>query len=112
VIYVVTHDSIGVGEDVPTHQPIVMFRPADGNETSGAYKVAVLNHKRPSTLALSRQKLPNLPGTSIDSVALGAYIISDNSSDNKPDLILLGTHSKLEIAFKTAEIIWKEAKTV
>ncbi len=124
VIYVMTHDSIGVGEDVPTHQPIehlasframpnmVMFRPADGNETSGAYKVAVLNHKRPSTLALSRQKLPNLPGTSIDSVALGSYIISDNSSDNKPDLILLGTRSELEIAFKTAEIIWKEAKTV
>ncbi|CAK9859963.1 unnamed protein product, partial [Sphagnum jensenii] len=124
VIYVMTHDSIGVGEDVPTHQPIehlasframpniVMFRPADGNETSGAYKVAVLNHKRPSTLALARQKLPNFPGTSIDSVALGAYIISDNSSDNKPDLILLGTRSELEIAFKTAEIIWKEAKTV
>ncbi|CAK9195183.1 unnamed protein product, partial [Sphagnum troendelagicum] len=117
-------ESIGVGEDVPTHQPIehlasframpnmVMFRPADGNETSGAYKVAVLNHKRPSTLALSRQKLPNLPGTSIDSVALGSYIISDNSSDNKPDLILLGTCSELEIAFKTAEIIWKEATTV
>jgi transketolase len=101
-----THDSIGVGEDVPTHQPIehlasframpnmVMFRPADGNETSGAYKVAVLNHKRPSTLALSRQKLPNLPGTSLDSVALGMYIISDNSSANKPDLVLLGTPSK------------------
>ncbi|KAH9550879.1 hypothetical protein CY35_10G094900 [Sphagnum magellanicum] len=124
VIYIMTHDSIGVGEDVPTHQPIehlasframpnmVMFRPADGNETSGAYKVAVLNHKRPSTLALSRQKLPNLPGTSIDSVALGAYIISDNSSDSKPDLILLSTGSELEIAFKTAEIIWKETKTV
>ncbi|CAM6065060.1 unnamed protein product [Sphagnum tenellum] len=124
VIYVMTHESIGVGEDVPTHQPIehlasframpnmVMFRPADGNETSGAYKVALLNHKRPSTLALSGQKLPNLPGTSIDSVALGSYIISDNSSDNKPDLILLGTCSELEIAFKTAEIIWKEATTV
>jgi transketolase len=53
-----------------------------------------------------------LPGTSIDSVALGAYIISDNSSDNKPDLILLGTGSELEIAFKTAEIIWKKAKNV
>ncbi len=91
---------------------MVMFRPADGNETSGAYKVAVLNHKRPSTLALSRQKLPHLPSTSIDSVALGVHIISDNSSDNKPDLILLGTGSELEIAFKTAEIIWKGAKTV
>jgi transketolase len=123
VIYVMTHDSIGLGEDGPTHQPIeqlasframpnmLMLRPADGNETSGAYKVAVLNRKRPSTLALSRQKLPNLPGTSIDSVALGGYIVSDNSTDNKPDVILIGTGSELEIAFKAGEIIRKEGKT-
>jgi len=77
VIYVMTHDSIGLGEDGPTHQPIehlvsframpniLMLRPADGNETAGAYKVAVLNRKRPSILALSRQKLPHLPGTSM-----------------------------------------------
>ncbi|KAE8669721.1 Transketolase [Hibiscus syriacus] len=80
VIYVMTHDSIGLGEDGPTHQPIehlasframpnlLMLRPADGNETAGAYMVAVLNRKRPSILALSRQKLPNLPGTSIEGV--------------------------------------------
>ncbi|OQU81263.1 hypothetical protein SORBI_3006G034300 [Sorghum bicolor] len=70
VIFVMTHDSIGLGEDGPTHQPveqlfslrampnILMLRPADGNETSGAYKIAVLNRKRPSIIALSRQKLP------------------------------------------------------
>ncbi|KAH7299835.1 hypothetical protein KP509_24G032100 [Ceratopteris richardii] len=124
VIYVMTHDSIGLGEDGPTHQPvehlasframpnILMLRPADGNETAGSYKVAVENRKRPSVLALSRQKLPQLPGTSIEGVARGGYIISDNSSGNNPDLILIGTGSELEIVFKAAEVIRKEGKTV
>ncbi|RWW62114.1 hypothetical protein BHE74_00030765 [Ensete ventricosum] len=124
VIYVMTHDSIGLGEDGPTHQPIehlisframpniLMLRPADGNETAGAYKVAVLNKKRPSVLALSRQKLPQLPGTSIEGVEKGGYIISDNSTGNKPDLILIGTGSELEIAAKAADELRKERKTV
>jgi transketolase len=124
VIYVMTHDSIGLGEDGPTHQPIehlvsframpniLMLRPADGNETAGAYKVAVLNRKRPSILALSRQKLPHLPGTSIEGVAKGGYTISDNSTGNKPDLIVLGTGSELEIAEKAADELRKEGKTV
>eukprot|EP00250_Pteridium_aquilinum_P007741 c17402_g1_i1 orf=262-2490(+) len=124
VIYVMTHDSIGLGEDGPTHQPIehlasframpnmLMLRPADGNETAGSYKVAVQNRKRPSILALSRQKLPNLPGTSIEGVEKGGYIISDNSTGNKPDLILFATGSELEIAYKAGEVIKKEGKTV
>ncbi|KAJ9188462.1 hypothetical protein P3X46_003819 [Hevea brasiliensis] len=124
VIYVMTHDSIGLGEDGPTHQPIehlasframpniLMLRPADGNETAGAYKVAVLNRKRPSILALSRQKLPNLAGTSIEGVERGGYIISDNSSGNKPDVILIGTGSELEIAAKAAEELRKGGKAV
>uniref|UniRef100_K3XHC9 transketolase n=1 Tax=Setaria italica TaxID=4555 RepID=K3XHC9_SETIT len=124
VIFVMTHDSIGLGEDGPTHQPveqlfslrampnILMLRPADGNETSGAYKVAVLNRKRPSVIALSRQKLPQLKGTSVDSVSKGGYIISDNSSDNKPDLIVIGTGSELEIAEKAADELRKEGRTV
>lgn len=124
VIYVMTHDSIGLGEDGPTHQPvehlasframpdILMLRPADGNETAGSYKVAVENRKRPSVLALSRQKLPNLPGTSIAGVKKGGYTISDNSSGNRPDLILIGTGSELEIAYKAAEVLRKEGKTV
>ncbi|KAI7731171.1 hypothetical protein M8C21_012224 [Ambrosia artemisiifolia] len=103
VMYVMTHDSIGLGEDGPTHQPIeqlasframpniLMFHPADGNETAGAYKVAVESRKRPSVLALSRQKLPNLPGTSIEGTAKGGYTITDNSIGNKPDVILIGT---------------------
>eukprot|EP01018_Ginkgo_biloba_P016182 Gb_10221 [translate_table: standard] len=124
VIYVMTHDSIGLGEDGPTHQPIehiasframpniLMLRPADGNETAGAYKVALLNRKRPSILALSRQKLPQLPGSSVEGVEKGGYIISDNSSGNKPDLILLGTGSELEIAVKAADALRKEGKAV
>ncbi|XP_020235327.1 transketolase, chloroplastic [Cajanus cajan] len=124
VIYVMTHDSIGLGEDGPTHQPIehlasframpnvLMLRPADGNETAGSYKVAVLNKKRPSILALSRQKLPQLPGTSIEGVEKGGYIISDNSSGNKPDIILIGTGSELEIAAAAAEDLRKEGKAV
>ncbi|KAJ6818847.1 transketolase, chloroplastic [Iris pallida] len=124
VIYVMTHDSIGLGEDGPTHQPIehlvsframpniLMLRPADGTETAGAYKVAVENRKRPSVLALSRQKLPQLPGTSIEGVEKGGYIISDNSTGNKPDLILMATGSELEIAAKAADELRKEGKAV
>ncbi|XP_078162197.1 transketolase, chloroplastic [Carex rostrata] len=124
VIYVMTHDSIGLGEDGPTHQPIehlasframpniLMLRPADGNETAGSYKVAVLNRKRPSVLALSRQKLAHLAGTSHDGVAKGGYTISDNSSGNKPDFILLATGSELEIAAKAGDELRKEGKTV
>ncbi|XP_042515018.1 transketolase, chloroplastic-like [Macadamia integrifolia] len=124
VIYVMTHDSIGLGEDGPTHQPIehlssframpniLMLRPADGTETAGAYKVAVSNRKRPSILALSRQKLCQLPGTSIEGVEKGGYTISDNSTGNKPDCILIGTGSELEIAEKAAEDLRKEGKAV
>lgn len=124
VIYVMTHDSICLGEDGPTHQPIehfvsframpniLMLRPADGNETAGAYKIAVLRRKTPSILALSRLKLHQLAGTSIDGVAKGAYIISDNSSSNKPDVIVMGTGSELEIASKAADELREERKTV
>ncbi|GJN29748.1 hypothetical protein PR202_gb18066 [Eleusine coracana subsp. coracana] len=77
----------------------------------GAYKVAVENRKRPSILALSRQKLPHLPGTSIEGVEKGGYVISDNSTGNKPDLIVLGTGSELEIAAKAADVLRKEGKT-
>ncbi|XP_074263181.1 transketolase, chloroplastic-like [Silene latifolia] len=124
VIFVMTHDSIGLGEDGPTHQPIehlaslrampnvFMLRPADGTETAGAYKVAVQHRNTPSVLALSRQKLPQLPGTSIEGVEKGGYAISDNSTDNKPDIILIGTGSELEIAAKAADDLRQEGKTV
>eukprot|EP00884_Botryococcus_braunii_P003341 jgi/Botrbrau1/13007/Bobra.0389s0006.1 len=125
VIYVMTHDSIGLGEDGPTHQPvehlasframpnILMLRPADGNETAGAYKAAVLNanavnpegKKRPSILALSRQGLPNLPGSSIDGVLKGGYIVDD--VQGKPDVILIGTGSELPMAVDAGKELGK-----
>jgi transketolase len=112
VIYVMTHDSIGLGEDGPTHQPVehlasframpnmLMFRPAGGNETAGAYKAAVLNRKRPSTLALSRQNIDNLPGASADGVLKGGYVVKD--VEGTPDVILIGTGSELPMAYKAA----------
>jgi transketolase len=113
VIYVMTHDSVGLGEDGPTHQPVetlaslraipnlLVMRPADGNETSGAYKLAIENRKRPTLLALSRQNLPHLEGSSIDGVARGAYIISD--SLDLPDIILMGTGSEVHLCTQAAE---------
>jgi transketolase len=123
VIYVMTHDSIGLGEDGPTHQPIehlasframpniLMIRPAAGNETAGAYKVAVANRKRPSILALSRQGMPNLPGQSVDGVAKGAYIIKD-AEGGKPDVIIIGSGSELMLASEAAEKLEAEGKKV
>ncbi|GAB4825985.1 transketolase tkl2, partial [Ancistrocladus abbreviatus] len=91
---------------------LLMMRLADGNEIAGAYKVAVLKRKTPSILALSRQKLPQLAGTSLEGVEKGGYIISDNSSGNKPDVILIGTGSELEIAAKAGDELRKAGKTV
>jgi len=111
VIYIMTHDSIALGEDGPPTSrlnipaavipDLLVIRPADGNETSGAYKVAIQNRTRPSILALSRQNLPNLPGTSIEGVTKGGYILSD--SDGTPDLILIGTGSETQLCVKAAE---------
>ncbi|KXZ42742.1 hypothetical protein GPECTOR_121g443 [Gonium pectorale] len=122
VVYVMTHDSIGLGEDGPTHQPIehlasframpnmLMMRPAGGNETAGAYKVAIASRKRPTTIALSRQNMPNLPGTSIEGVAKGGYTIHDCAGT--PDVILMGTGSELELAAAAAATLEKEGKKV
>ncbi|MBE9076990.1 transketolase [Romeria aff. gracilis LEGE 07310] len=122
VIYVMTHDSIGLGEDGPTHQPVetlaalraipnlYVIRPADGNETSGAYKIAVESRKTPTLMAFSRQGLPNLDGTSIENVAKGAYVLSD--SDGTPDLILIGTGSEVHLCVEAAEKLRSEGKKV
>ncbi len=126
VIWVMTHDSIGLGEDGPTHQPVehiaslrampnlAVFRPADGNETSAAYKVAVEravgNPHAPTLLSLSRQKLPNLAGSSIEKAAKGAYVLSD--SNGTPELILIGTGSEVELCVNAAEQLRQEGKNV
>jgi transketolase len=113
VIYVMTHDSIGLGEDGPTHQPVetiaslraipnlIVLRPADGTETSAAYKVAVEHRQTPTLIALSRQNLPNLPGASIEGVAKGAYVVDDCSGT--PDLILIGTGSEVSLCVEAAQ---------
>ena len=122
VIYVLTHDSIGVGEDGPTHQPIetipslrampglLVFRPGDGNETSGAYKLAIGNRHRPSALCLSRQGMANQANSSIEKVALGGYILED--CDGTPDLILIGTGTELDLCVQAAKQLSAEGKKV
>ncbi|MGA7933803.1 MAG: transketolase [Kovacikia sp.] len=124
VIYVMTHDSIGLGEDGPTHQPVetiaalraipnlTVFRPADGNETSGAYKVAVeyANQNRPTLLIFSRQNLPQLAGSSIEAAARGGYILSD--SEGTPDLILISTGSEVPLCAQAADKLRAEGKKV
>jgi transketolase len=119
---VLTHDSVGLGEDGPTHQPVetvaslraipnlTVIRPADGNETSGAYKVAVTNRETPSIIACSRQGLPQIAGTSIEGVTKGAYTISD--CEGTPDIILIGTGSELQLCVEAAEQLTAAGKQV
>jgi transketolase len=129
VIWVMTHDSIGLGEDGPTHQPVehiaslraipdlIVYRPADGNETSGAYKVAVerakkigTTKKQPTLIAFSRQNLPNLEGSSIENAAKGAYVLSD--SEGTPEIILMGTGSEVHLCVEAADKLRTEGKKV
>ncbi|MCY7408111.1 MAG: transketolase, partial [Alkalinema sp. CAN_BIN05] len=112
VIYVLTHDSIALGEDGPTHQPVetiaslrvipnlLVFRPADGNETSGSYKVAMERRTTSSIMAMTRQALPQLAGSSIEAVARGGYIISNDG--DLSDIILIGTGSEVSLCVETA----------
>lgn len=115
VIWVMTHDSIALGEDGPTHQPIehlmslrmipnlLVFRPADGNETSGAYKVAIEADKTPSLMALTRQNLPNLAGSSMEAVAKGGYVVACGFAPEELDLIFIGTGSEVALCLDAAE---------
>ena len=124
VIWVTTHDSIGQGEDGPTHQPIetvislraipdlTVIRPADGNECSGAYKIAIENAQSnlPTLLVFTRQNVPNLPGTSIEGVYKGAYTILD--CNGEPDIILIGTGSEVSLCVSAAEQLSNTGKKV
>jgi len=123
-IYVWTHDSIGVGEDGPTHEPVehiaamriipnmTVFRPGDANETMAAWACAVDVSEGPTALMLSRQALPVLAGTAEKAragVAKGGYVLHDASGDAvRPDLILIGTGSELQLAMVAAEALEKE----
>ncbi|MBW2574632.1 MAG: transketolase [Deltaproteobacteria bacterium] len=111
IIYVFTHDSIAVGEDGPTHQPVeqlaslraipglTVIRPGDASETAQAWRYAVKNTRGPVALILSRQKLPVLNRDTIEnSLTDGAYILED--CESKPDIILIGTGSEVHIALE------------
>ena len=116
VIYVWTHDSIAVGEDGPTHEPVEhimslrliphmrLIRPADANETAEAWKLAIESKKHPVALALTRQAVPTFDRTryaSAEGVRKGAYIFSDTQST--PDVILIGTGSELQLALEAQD---------
>jgi len=109
VIYIWTHDSIGLGEDGSTHQPIEhlaalraipglsVVRPGDANETAASWKAVLERPEGPSGLVLSRQNLPTLEGTSTEGVAKGGYVLAE-ASTGTPQVILIGTGSELQIA--------------
>eukprot|EP00457_Paulinella_chromatophora_P002280 gb/GEZN01002284.1/.p1 GENE.gb/GEZN01002284.1/~~gb/GEZN01002284.1/.p1 ORF type:complete len:682 (+),score=109.28 gb/GEZN01002284.1/:31-2076(+) len=113
-IFVMTHDSISMGEDGPTHQPIeaiplcratpnmTLFRPCDGTETVGSYICAMENKKGPSVICCSRQNLPQLPGTSVDGVVKGGYVLNEAKDFN---LVLVATGSEVELAVNVAKIL-------
>jgi transketolase len=116
VVYVWTHDSIGLGEDGPTHQPIehmaalraipnlAMLRPGDANETAYAWKAILENPEGPKGIALTRQNIPTLEGTSAEGVARGGYVLAE-ASGGEPRLILIGTGSELQIAVEAREVL-------
>jgi transketolase len=122
VIYIFTHDSIGVGEDGPTHQPIeqlahmrsmpglILIRPGDANEVTEAWKVILQLHHAPAVLALSRQALPTLDRTKYapaSGLARGAYILAD-APNGKPEVILIGTGSEVSLCIEAYEQLNKE----
>ena len=122
VIYVLTHDSIGLGEDGPTHQPIEqlasaravpglsVFRPADANEVAEAYRVALRRGDRPSVMVLSRQNLPTLDRTHLGpaaGVARGGYVLKE-APGGHPDCILIGTGSEVELCLAAADTLTAE----
>ena len=117
ILYIMTHDSIGVGEDGPTHEPIEqltmlrsmpdmnVFRPADGIETTAAY-VSALKAGCPTTIALSRQTLPRIEGSSKKALN-GGYVISKEKGDT-PDVIIMATGSELSVCIQAKELLFAD----
>ncbi|MDE6586537.1 MAG: transketolase [Clostridia bacterium] len=121
VIYVMTHDSIGVGEDGPTHQPVEqlvalrsipnlkVFRPCDGKETVAAY-ISAFTHNSPTVLVLSRQNLHQFPNSGLNALA-GGYIL-DDCKGATPDVILMGTGSEMGLCMGARDALTKEGHKV
>ena len=122
VTYVFTHDSIAVGEDGPTHEPVEqlaalrampglsIIRPADGNETAAAWKLAVESTNKPTALVLTRQDLPTLKGTdqhAYEGVSKGAYVISP-AENQTPEALLLATGSEVSLAVEAQKALLAE----
>jgi len=122
VVHIFTHDSIGVGEDGPTHQPVeqvaslraiphlLVFRPGDANEVAETWKVIAKLERKPAVLILTRQALPTLDRTKVaaaSNVAKGAYVLVD-AEGGKPDLILIGTGSEVALCLEAREALAKE----
>jgi transketolase len=122
VIYIFTHDSIGVGEDGPTHQPVeqlislraipglITLRPGDANEVAEAWRVIMEFRHKPACLILSRQNMPTLDRTKYapaSGVAKGAYVLAD-ASDNEPEVILIGTGSEVSLCVDAYEKLTAE----
>jgi transketolase len=122
VVYVFTHDSIGLGEDGPTHQPVehltalrtipnlLVIRPADATETAAAWKVALERKDGPTALLLSRQNLP-LVSEGYQGLAKGAYILED-AREGSPDLVLLASGSEVSLALSAREELAKDGHSV
>lgn len=117
VIYIFTHDSIGLGEDGPTHQPIeqlaslraipnlVVIRPCDANETAEAWRVAIETRDRPIALALTRQNVPTLDRSQFapaDGLRKGAYVLAE-APNNNPEVIIIGTGSEVGLSLAVRE---------
>lgn len=119
VIYVWTHDSIGLGEDGPTHQPVEQLaslraipglnvvRPADANETAAAWKAALEDVHNPTGLALTRQNVPVLEGTNAEGVAKGGYVLAE-ASNGSPEVVLIATGSEVQLAVEARKVLEAE----
>ncbi|MDO9638546.1 MAG: transketolase [Pseudotabrizicola sp.] len=125
VVYVMTHDSIGLGEDGPTHQSVEhaaslrlipnldVWRPADTAETAVAWAVALENASRPTALLLSRQNLPYAPKSDLGDISKGAYVLAEPSEvglKKKAQAVIIATGSEVQLALKAQELLAKEHK--
>jgi transketolase len=125
-IWVFTHDSIGVGEDGPTHQPIehlaslraipnfMVIRPADANETREAWRVAIEHRNGPTALILTRQNLPTIDRTKFapaSGLKFGAYVLAD-LGDSKPSIILMASGSEVPLIIEAAQRLVNEGKSI
>jgi transketolase len=125
-IWVFTHDSVGLGEDGPTHQPVehiaalrampnqIVIRPADANETIEAWKAAIQNESGPAALLFSRQSVPTLDRSELAAASglhKGAYILAD-LGDGEPDVILIGTGSEVNLIVEAGKILHEQGKAV